>query len=85
MVLENGLASVYEGEGRKDENMIWLPEAMQQLSTLGPESKFLLCAGAGVIASSSCKGGSGICEHRLTEAQNLQEISTFCRVGEKPK
>lgn len=63
--------------------MPWVLEAIQQLSTWGPESKCLLCAGAGVIASSSSKGGSGICGHRLTEALKLQEISTFWRQGEK--
>lgn len=66
--------------------MTWQLEVIQQLSTWGLESKCLLGAGAGVIPSSSCKGGSGICGHHLTEAQNLQEISTFCTGGEgKPK
>lgn len=74
-------------EGRKGRGMSWLLEAIQELSTWGPESKCLLCAGTGVIASSSSKGGSGICGHRLTEAQKLQEISTFWGWGgwEKPK
>lgn len=83
MVLGNGFACVYGREGRKDGGMTCFLEAIQQLSIWGAESKCLLCAGAGVVASSSSKGGSGICGHGLTEAQKLQEITTFCRGGEK--
>ena len=73
VVLGNGLACVYRGEGRKGGGMSSLLEAAQQLSTCERGSGWLLCAGAGAMASSSSQRGSGICGHGLTGVQTLQE------------